>query len=124
MNDPITTPAESPSKPGPKPGKAAQQKAEAEATRLRLQETEKMMTLLTNTFPGLLGGNNIESLTREIFIRSMVQVIGDADANGFIKFEDPAGNPEVRAFFNDTSRAVRNASLIAAHTFYADPATE
>lgn len=124
MNDPISPLPEVPSKPGPKPGKAAQQKAEAEATRLRLQETEKMMTLLTNTFPGLLGGNNVESMTREIFIRSMVQVIADADKDGFIKFEDPAEDANTREFFTNTSRAVRNASLIAAHVFYADPATE
>ena len=128
MNDEIT-PAdvdvdEPPAKPGPKPGKAAQRKAEAEATRAQLEQMQKMIDTLTGTFPGLLGGNNVESMTREIFIRSMVQVIGDDDANGFIKFEDPAADPEVRAFFTDTSRAVRNAALIAAHTFYADPATE
>lgn len=128
MNDEIT-PAdvdvdESPAKPGPKPGKAAQRKAEAEATRAQLEQMHKMIDTLTDTFPGLLGGNNVESMTREIFIRSMVAAIGDADANGFIKFEDPADHPDVRDFFSNTSRAVRNAALIAAHTFYADPATE
>lgn len=120
----MTTPIDPNSKPGPKPGKAAQQKAEAEAMRLRIQQMENMIGTLTTTFPGLLGGSNVESLTREIFVRSMVAAIGDSDANGFIKFEDPAGDAKVREFFTDTARAVRNASLIAAHTFYADPATE
>ena len=130
MNDPnndTTTDSpipDAPAKRGPKPGQAAQQKAELDALRARTHELENLITTLTQAFPGLASGSGVETLTREIFVRSMVNVIADADKDGFIKFEDPADDPEVRAFFTTTSRAVRNAALIAAHTFYADPATE
>lgn len=126
MNENETAPevSEVPTRPGPKPGNAARRKAEAEATRQHLAHLQEMIGLLTTTFPGLLSGNNAESMSREIFIRSMVAAIGDSDADGFIKFEDPASDARVREFYIDTARAVRSASLIAAHTFYADPATE
>lgn len=125
MNTPDATTMDEPiAKPGPKPGKAAQQKAELEALRVRTAELENLITTLTQAFPGLASGASVETLTREIFIRSMVNVIGDTDKDGFISFEDPARDTEQRDFLTKTSQAVRNAALIAAHTFYADPATE
>ena len=104
MND--ETQIEIPSKPGPKPGKAAQKTAELEALRARVAELEGFLNNAQRYFPSMVAGaartpdDDLEALARDIFIRLVV------------------ADPSV-AF-----KPQRECAVAAATVFYADPAEE